>query len=79
MGRFTKRRRRHSPVPPAPEESSSASTSPDVLASVIKGFDVMEKAVDGLPILGLVKPVIYIVGTVLKSVEVKIFVYLRLG
>ena len=38
----------------------------------------MEKAVDGLPIPGL-KPVISVIGTVLKSVEVKIIHYLRLG
>jgi len=49
-----------------------------VLASVIKGLDVAEKAVDGLPIPGL-KPVISTIHTVLQSVEVKIIDYLHLG
>jgi len=65
-----------SPAPAA--EGSRTSTSSDALAAVIKGLNVMEKAVDGLSIPGL-KSVISIIGTVLQSVEVKISDYLHPG
>ncbi len=68
---------RRSPVPPlSVAEGSRTSTSSNSLASVIKGLDVAEKAVVGLPI---VKPVISTIRTVLQSVEVKIIHYLHLG
>ena len=71
MRRLKETFRRRSPVPPAPAEGSRTSTSSDVLASVIKGLDVTETAVGGLPILGLVTPAISTIRTVLQSVEVK--------
>jgi len=82
MRRIKETLRRPSPVPLAPlpvAEGSRTSTSSDALTSVIKGLDVAEKAVDGLPILGLVKLVISTIRTVLQSVEVKIIDYLHLG
>ena len=71
------RRRPRGPPPPVAEGSRTSASN--ALASVIKGLDVAEKAVDGLPILGLVKPVISTIRTVLQSVEVKIIGYLYLG
>ncbi len=80
MGRFRDHLRPRSRVPPAPAaEGTRTSTSSDALASVIKGLDVVEKVVDGLPIPGLVKPVISTIRTVLQSVEVKIIDYLHHG
>ncbi len=70
------------PVPPAgpapAAEGSHTSRSSDVLALVIKGFDVAEKIVDGLPILGL-KQVISTIHTILQLVDVKIIHYLHFG
>ena len=45
----------------------NTSTSSDMLALVIKGLNVMETAVDGLPILRLVKPAISTIHTILQS------------
>src|SRR5258708_15953826 len=72
MRRLKETFRRRSPVPPVPAEGFRSSTSSDALASVIKGLDVTETAVGGLPILGLVKPAISTIRTVLQSVVVKI-------
>jgi len=60
-------------------EGSCTSTSSDALTLVIKGLNVAEKAVDGLPILRLVKPVISTIHTILQLVEVRIIDYLHLG
>ncbi len=79
MGRVRDHLRPRSRLPPAPAKGSRTSTSLDALASVIKGLNVAENVVDGLPIPGLVKPVVSTIRTVLQSVEVKIIDYLHLG
>ncbi len=67
-------------VPPVPAaESSCTSPHSDALDSAIERLDVMEKAVDGLPIPRLLKPVISTIRTVLQSLEVKITDYLLPG
>ena len=70
--------RRSPAVPPVTAESSRTSPYSDALAAVNEVLGVAEKAVDGLPIPGL-KQVIFAIHAVLKSVEVKVIDYLRLG